>query len=155
MISFVEINEYELVKKSIAYFAQTIFSDLENRVDSIDKYAEKIYENGKCILCRKNSEMIGIAAFYCNDFKTKSGYITLIGLLPSYQGKGIGKELLKFCCNTMFSCGMCKVKLEVSKSNKTAIKFYEINGFKMVDCSRGGIIWNTYSIKLGCNPSIS
>ena len=64
--------------------------------------------------------------------------IIKIGIKKSHQGKNYGTNLIKKIKNISIT----KIFLEVSSLNKTAIKFYEKNGFKII-----GIRKNYYTLK--------
>lgn len=81
------------------------------------------------IIIKKAGEVLGFAAFYCNDTKTKISYLTLIGVDRQYQNKNIGSILLKYVANFSKCVGMKFLKLEVSTKNQKAIMFYQRHGF--------------------------
>ena len=64
--------------------------------------------------------------------------IIKIGIMKSYQGKNYGTYLITKIKNLSIK----KIFLEVSSLNKTAIKFYEKNGFKII-----GVRQNYYTLK--------
>ena len=64
--------------------------------------------------------------------------IIKIGIKKSHQGKNYGSHLIK----KIKKLPIRKIFLEVSSFNKTAIKFYEKNGFKII-----GIRQNYYTLE--------
>jgi len=58
--------------------------------------------------------------------------IETLNVDPLFQGKGIGKKLLKAAEEAMCSNGINKIRLEVSVGNVSAIKLYETSGFRKV-----------------------
>ncbi|WP_026908424.1 GNAT family N-acetyltransferase [Paucisalibacillus globulus] len=60
-----------------------------------------------------------------------SGDLTSIYLLKEYQGKGIGKELLKQILHTCLELGYKRVFVEVLEDNKTRY-FYEYYGAELL-----------------------
>ena len=64
--------------------------------------------------------------------------IIKIGVMKSYQGKNYGTHLI----TKIKKLSIRKIFLEVSSLNKTAIKFYEKNGFKII-----GVRKNYYTLK--------
>jgi ribosomal protein S18 acetylase RimI-like enzyme len=50
---------------------------------------------------------------------------------PCFQGKGIGLRLLKAAEEEMLTCGIRKIRLEVSVNNLSALRLYEKAGFTM------------------------
>lgn len=55
-----------------------------------------------------------------------------IDLLPEYQQKGLGRQLIDTLCNHLKSKGVKGVMLSVFVGNKGAIRFYEKCGFTRV-----------------------
>jgi ribosomal protein S18 acetylase RimI-like enzyme len=66
--------------------------------------------------------------------ETQSGefYIDCLSVLPQYQGKGIGKSLIKALFERAAQLGHKTVGLLVSKGNDKAKKLYEGFGFEVV-----------------------
>ena len=58
------------------------------------------------------------------------GHISGIAVDKEYRMKGIGKDLLKTLEHEFIAKGFDKVTLEVRKSNRGAIGFYEKQGYK-------------------------
>lgn len=53
-----------------------------------------------------------------------------IAILPDYQGKGLGGELLAQCINKALSLGKITLELDVETSNQSALNLYLRHGFK-------------------------
>ncbi|MBP1944049.1 ribosomal protein S18 acetylase RimI-like enzyme [Bacillus luteolus] len=71
---------------------------------------------------------MGFLSSYITD--EKKGVISTIAVLRKYQGKGIGKALLREVMNRMKIKGIAEVRLTVDTQNPTsAIKLYESHGF--------------------------
>jgi ribosomal-protein-alanine N-acetyltransferase len=82
----------------------------------------------------EDNEMVG---FVAGDPRPSQGvgWIATIGVDPRYQGRGIGRALLRACEGRMkFS----HAKLTVRISNDRAISLYEKEGYRTVD------IWKRY-----------
>lgn len=60
------------------------------------------------------------------------GYILNVAVHPDYQGKGIGKALVKTVDDFAVENNLAFVTLEVRPSNEKAISLYESFGFKKV-----------------------
>jgi ribosomal-protein-alanine N-acetyltransferase len=67
-----------------------------------------------------------------------------IALLPEFQKKGGGRQLLNEILNYCRECEIPKINLEVRKSNRSAITFYRKFGFK-----EDGIRKNYYPLSEG------
>jgi len=70
--------------------------------------------------------------FYCVRHKVRAPETTLyfITVLPGWQGFGIGQELMR---DLQAQCPNPRIILNVAKTNKLAIKFYQELGFKIED----------------------
>lgn len=53
-----------------------------------------------------------------------------IAILPEYQGKGFGSELLAHCINYALEHGKALLELDVEAKNKSALNLYLKHGFK-------------------------
>ncbi len=60
------------------------------------------------------------------------GYIANVAVSPDYQGKGVGKALLKKAISVCEEEGVNSICLEVRRSNQTAISLYKKFGFEVV-----------------------
>lgn len=70
------------------------------------------------------------AGMYMLKIKNKTGWIETIGVHPRFQGKGIGKILLKKSIGLLQEqAGLDHIKLTVMSSNSNAVKLYLNNGF--------------------------
>lgn len=63
-----------------------------------------------------------------------------INLLPEYQSKGYGTDLINVLVEKLHSQGIKGVMLMASKENTGAIKFYKRNGFKIIITAFGGVV---------------
>ena len=111
----------------------TIFPHLEEKIVSLDEYAQKLSKLSYVYTAKEKGVSIGILVFYANDKKNKTAYISLIGVQNGYARMGIGKKLLEICEKISSENGMTTVKLEVDEDNINAIKFYEQNGFAFIN----------------------
>lgn len=81
----------------------------------------------------------------------KESYIFIhkLYVLPSFQGKGIGKELVNYVIGLASEWNLKEVRLNVNRTNK-AVQFYIKNGFeilKSLDIDIGsGFYMNDYSM---------
>lgn len=61
------------------------------------------------------------------------GSIQNIGVIPSWRGKGLGKELIRRCLSGYRDNGCRHVSLEVTTHNLAAIRLYESVGFQVIE----------------------
>jgi len=78
-----------------------------------------------------------MVGFVAGDPRPSQGFswIATIGVLPTYQHKGIGRSLLH-ACEAQLSTP--RVRLSVRASNQVAINLYEQEGYRTID------IWKAY-----------
>lgn len=108
-------------------------------VGDLNAHAIKLAKTAEVYIAKDNSP-IGFIAFYCNNEANKVGYITQIGVKKETQSSGIGKRLMNVAYSTCKEKGMKIIRLEVSKLNNKAIRFYEKEGFKYYeDASKSSI----------------
>ena len=74
-------------------------------------------KNGKVFWVLNNKgERIGLLAMYVNDIVHKDAFISSIGVLPEYQGKGISSNLMLKAIGVAVENKMSTISLEVSSS---------------------------------------
>ena len=106
---------------------------LIEKIPNINEYANKLFHKAEVYVSFAKSKTLGLIAFYTNDKKSKISYITQIAVQIYAQNMHIGKQLLDICFQVSKRNEMHKVKLEVNKNNKNAIRFYKKNGFEFCD----------------------
>ena len=115
------------------YRFDCIFPKLGEKAHDYNLFAQKLTQNAVVCVVKENNETCGLSAFYANDFENRVAFITLFGILPKYQRKHLGKQLMEYCCTESISRGMKHIRLEVDLDNSRAIVFYEQNGFVKSD----------------------
>ncbi len=126
---YLQITETNDIYNALLSFSEC-FPHLKEKVTSLYVFAEKLAYKAEVYIGLSEDKPIGITCFYANDYQTRCGYITLIGVKSNCRKKGIGKDLLCFSIEKMQEKGMQTVKLEVDKDNYTAIGFYQHMGFQ-------------------------
>jgi len=86
--------------------------------NNIVKRCERSY----CFVCITNKEISGFISFNISDYGTM--YISLIGVDPKYQGKGIGSLLLEKAEKFGIKHNVRNIWLLVTHTNIKAISFY-------------------------------
>lgn len=89
------------------------------------------YLKGGMMILYHNEKPVGIIRavkeFYKDEFRT---YIGPIAIKPDYQGKGLGKNLLRAGLKFGIDNGLCKAFLTVNGENDKAISLYIREGFR-------------------------
>ena len=71
----------------------------------------------------------GFISYY--DFNSEAILIVCAGVLPKYQGAGIGKALIKAVEDKARSLSKRKVLVSTTNDNLTALAFYQLLGFRI------------------------
>ena len=65
-----------------------------------------------------------------------------IGLLPAFQGQGLGSEATRLIVSHAFAIGLHRVELEVYAFNPRARRVYEKAGFVYEGTRRDALLWD-------------
>lgn len=94
---------------------------------NLEKYTSQILEKGNVIGIISDGEIVAAVLFYCNDYLTRTGYISFLCCLEEYQGKGYARKVVNAAIEYSKLKGMMRVKTD--SVNPTAITLYESIGF--------------------------
>jgi ribosomal protein S18 acetylase RimI-like enzyme len=112
---------------------------LSSRVDLL-KYAEKLVHNAVIMYAKENKKLIGLIAFYANNFKLDFAFISLFCVLEGNKGNGIATRLMNECILNVKNSGFRFIKLEVYSDNRNAISFYSKFGFNVEEQNKPSFI---------------
>lgn len=132
-------NNFERI---YSYLQKVKNDDFTMNISDLNQYSKKLSDNATVIFLNKFGEDVAMIAFYTNDTLSKISFITSISVLPQFQRNGIGQYLMNIVTQESLQKSMTKLKLEVSKSNTKAIKFYIHNGFVLGDATEESIFMN-------------
>jgi len=126
-----EIKEItaDAIKKKIIFQCDSAFPHGICQRENSEEIIDRICKFAWFFAVYDDSDSIGYVAFYANDNETKTGYISMIGVLDTYHGKGAGSMLLNKCIEVSKANGMHFLRLEVDNDNSNAIGFYDHEGF--------------------------
>ena len=126
-ITHLETEEeiYVVLKYCAPYFHNQSYND----PDVIRKLSKKFYAYGNVIKATCEDNLLGFCAYYANDLEGHNAFLSMIIVVSSAQGSGVGKELLNKLIYDCRSKGMLHIRLEVADDNNRAIRFYEKNNF--------------------------
>ncbi|MDI1324105.1 MAG: GNAT family N-acetyltransferase [Algoriphagus sp.] len=82
------------------------------------------------LLAEEEGEFLGFAAYELNYSEREKAKLHKIYVLPSAQGKGLGKKLIHEVSDQAKAKGQKSLLLNVNKFNQPAIDFYAYLGFK-------------------------
>ena len=112
-----------LSQEQLDYMMEMMYS-----IPSLQLQANK--KKHRFILAIEEETVLGFASYEFNYSKKPKTKIHKIYILTNHQGKGIGKALIDFIVNEAKERHQKGLILNVNKKN-TAIRFYEIIGFKI------------------------
>jgi GNAT superfamily N-acetyltransferase len=91
----------------------------------------QLLEKGQVfLLAEEDGKYLGFAAYELNNSEGAKAKLHKIYVLPSAQGKGIGKKLIREVSTQAKGKGQKTLLLNVNKFNQPAIDFYQYLGFK-------------------------
>jgi ribosomal protein S18 acetylase RimI-like enzyme len=124
----------------IDYLCRSIWGD--GGIYSKKFYISAIKQKLSYVYKDENEKVIGVCLA---SYNSKTGYvgIDILCVDQNYQGKGLGKALLKTCLENCENRKYYNFILHVATTNKKAIHLYKSNGFELTD-----FIKNYYS----CDP---
>ena len=105
---------------------------LSSRVDLLD-YSMKMSKQSVSFEAWQDHILVGMINVYLNDASAKTGFITNVTTLKEYRGKGVAAVLLQMCLEHARDHGFNRIKLEVSRPNRAAIKLYSRAGFLVIE----------------------
>ncbi len=114
-----------LTDNQIEYMVEHMYSN-SSLIEQMSKLGHQF------IIAYDNEEAIGYASYELNYNDLPHLMIHKAYILPSYQGKGIGKKLFDFLSNVALNKNQKNLRLQVFHKNEKAIKFYLKNDFKNV-----------------------
>ncbi len=98
----------------------------------LDEYAKKLLSNGEVYVVMHKENDVGLIAIYTNDTQGGVAYLSSLGLLPQFQGKGISQSMMIKVFKLCEDKSMNIIRLETGEQNEKAIRFYKNNGFKII-----------------------
>ena len=80
------------------------------------------------LVCEIDGKIIGTVMV---GYEGHRGWINYLGVLPEYQGQGLGRELMDRAEAMLVERGCAKINLQIRATNTRVIQFYEGIGFKV------------------------
>jgi len=91
---------------------------------------EGYLEGGICLL-RENDRPIGTVAVMADTDDPAQADISALGIVPAWQGRGLGRRLLRFAVDLASRRGFLSAGLSVNAENESALRLYLDEGFKV------------------------
>lgn len=96
---------------------------------SLPKYAKKLHENATICFHEEDGKIVGVVAGYTENTINNAAFVSMVGVLPEYQRKGIAEELVKEFIDRANHKRLDFVHLYAVKENTPAVKLYKKLGF--------------------------
>ncbi|MCE7794458.1 GNAT family N-acetyltransferase [Salipaludibacillus sp. CUR1] len=96
---------------------------------------EEYLEKGACFVAEKNREVIGV--YVLLPLKYDSAEIKNIAVSPKYQGKGIGKKLVKHAIEEARKRGFTTIEIGTGNSSIGQLALYQKCGFRISKIEKG------------------
>ena len=138
-----------LSDKQIEYMMEMMYSQesLEKQMDAGHQY----------IIAVEDGVSIGYVSFEVNHNNTKKTKIHKLYILPQYQRKGAGKNIIEYVAKEAIKSENNVLFLNVNKHNQSAIHFYQKHDFfllkkEVIDIGNG-FIMDDFVFELKLNES--
>lgn len=123
-----ESHVLSLLEQLDKYF----YPPLSKRVN-LNTYANKLISKGTIDLAYSTKDKaVGLLGYYCNDTESAAAYISVLGVVPKYQGKGIATTLLQMCIANCKTKNMKSIIVKTENINKKALILYTKHGFNPI-----------------------
>ncbi|HOF61105.1 MAG TPA: ribosomal protein S18-alanine N-acetyltransferase [Candidatus Latescibacteria bacterium] len=97
----------------------------------------RILETPSSAICVAEKEPQGILGYAITTSVSGEGELERIGVAPACRRTGVGRSLLRYALGQLVQAGVKVVWLEVRRSNESALRLYEREGFELVRVRKG------------------
>ena len=125
--------EFNIFKEFINDVSDDFIPSLTDRLD-INEYFEKLKTYASYSIAYKDNRVAGIVLFYCNNYDTKSAYITLLAVRKEYRRMHIASMLLERTIEFVRMENMETVSIHTN--NEYAKDCYVKTGFHIEEMSK-------------------
>ncbi|MBO2533873.1 MAG: GNAT family N-acetyltransferase [Planifilum fulgidum] len=98
--------------------------------DPSRELVQEYIRRGTCFVAERNGQIIGV--YVLLPTRPQTVELVNIAVMPSHQGKGIGKKLLKHAIQTAKSMGYKTMEVGTGNSSIGQLAFYQKCGFRMI-----------------------
>lgn len=112
-------------KESLLVFLQKVDSlfpiKLSDKTD-LSTLTEKFISLGTVFTISENNSIVGLISGYNNDVINHKAYISVLAVLPEYQGNGYASKLILDFTNDCINKIIKRIEVFTHKTNENAIK---------------------------------
>ncbi|MEW9031713.1 MAG: GNAT family N-acetyltransferase [Planifilum fimeticola] len=98
--------------------------------DPSRELVQEYIRRGTCFVAERNGQIVGV--YVLLPTRPQTVELVNIAVMPSHQGKGIGKKLLKHAIQTAKSMGYKTMEVGTGNSSIRQLAFYQKCGFRMI-----------------------
>lgn len=91
---------------------------------------ETYLKSGHCFIAERNDQWIGV--YVLLPTRPQTIEIVNIAVAESYQGKGVGKDLLRHAINTAKTMGYTTIEIGTGNSSVGQLALYQKCGFRII-----------------------
>ncbi|MHA1931198.1 MAG: GNAT family N-acetyltransferase [Promethearchaeota archaeon] len=102
------------------------------KYEQIYNLSRKYYDIEHCF-AYENNLLIGTCNLFINPKKRSIGLLGDLGVLPSYQHRGIGNALFGFGVDSLRKKGCTEINLDVEAENENALSLYKKYSFYILE----------------------
>lgn len=95
----------------------------------IGSYVQKLMNYAEVVTWSASGQIRAVLAFYCNDPRRETAFITIVAVDPSYRRMKLASALLGGVLSSLRSRAFSRCLLEVQTANLGAIALYRKFGF--------------------------
>lgn len=135
------LQNNQLYKDKLYQYLTAVDKDfnpvLSSKID-LKQYTERIVEKAKiCCALSDEDNIIGVVAFYANDFEKQYAYIPLVSVSAEYRRQGIARKLMEEVLSFIKSLNEKILVAGIHTYNQNACELYVKLGFKNVSIKDG------------------
>ena len=134
-----DLNEIKTVTlKSYRQFSNVLsienMKEWEENLGNDETYMD-LFKTATCFVALYDGKIVGVSFLVPRGnrykwFAAEWSYIRLVGVLPEFSGKGIGRKLTELCVELAKASGEKVISLHTSEFQDAARHIYESMGFK-------------------------
>ncbi|WNR44015.1 GNAT family N-acetyltransferase [Paenibacillus roseipurpureus] len=115
----------------VSFGSEEGFGDADVYVTRLANRAKRFPDG--LMLIEENGQPIGQIELQIVSYEgTDIGYVNLFYLIPSYRGKGLGRELVAYAEHFFERYGVKSYQLRVAPTNGPALRLYEKIGLRLL-----------------------
>ena len=130
IVSNIKLSKEEVLRL-LNRFDDSSDAPLHEGLD-FDSYSEKLNEYARFVIAYEKEAQMGFIAYYLND-EGKFGYVPQVVVHRDGRHQGIGHKMFGALYEVLKDKAFHALKLEVLKSNQNARRFYEREGFGVIE----------------------